>query len=265
MADKLEANVPVGVKITALDANKQLITAVNFPDSIIFTATNAGTFSPSVLTSTDFKSGIAQIIYTPAETGLAKIKVQAGALVGETEQRTVIETKQIFPDVSVTHPNYQAINFLKQKSIINGYGDGTFQPERFVSRAEMLKIILLAAKKTIDLSKLSNFPDVARSSWYSPYVQSAKDYKVVQGYSDGTFKPDKTVSLAECLKIALETLQVSMSVPTTNPYPDVLIDEWFSKYATYAKEHNLLDKELFEGAKEMKRADVAEIIYRLLK
>ena len=51
-------------------------------------------------------------------------------------------TDPAFKDVNVGDDDYIAIKFLKDRNIISGYSDGTFQPGNLINRAEALKIIL---------------------------------------------------------------------------------------------------------------------------
>ena len=47
-----------------------------------------------------------------------------------------------FNDVPSSHPNYEAINYVQAKKIVEGYGDGTFKPDTTINRAELTKIII---------------------------------------------------------------------------------------------------------------------------
>ena len=49
----------------------------------------------------------------------------------------------------------------------------------------------------------SAFSDVNTSSWYAAYVEKAKKLGAINGYSDGTFGPNKSITRAESLKILL--------------------------------------------------------------
>ena len=78
------------------------------------------------------------------------------------------------------------------KGIINGYSDGTFRPNNNITRAEFVAI-MTRLFGYIDKTA-SKFPDVKSSSWYYDYVAKAYDAGIIQGYSDGTFKPDQKIS-----------------------------------------------------------------------
>jgi hypothetical protein len=90
---------------------------------------------------------------------------------------------------------------LAQQGIVQGYPDGSFKPQQSLTRAELLKIILVA--KGISLTDQTDcFPDIAGHRAI-PYICTAKQKNIIKGYEDGTFKPNQAVSIAEGLKIAL--------------------------------------------------------------
>lgn len=176
-----------------------------------------------------------------------------------------------FSDVSIAHPNYNAIMDLRVRGVIDGYPDGTFKPEQTVNRVEALKIILNAAGiDSTTAGRVANFSDIDITQWYMPYLNMAYDLGVVEGYVDGTFKPAQTVNLVENLKILLASYKVDLSEVTVtgNMFADAYADQWYAKYVQYAK-----DKKLIEGDAEnnvypgqgMTRAKWAEVAYRFIQ
>ena len=174
-----------------------------------------------------------------------------------------------FSDVPASHPNYVAIMALKERGIIAGYPDGTFKPDQAVNRVEALKIILLGSNINVpDASGDGGFKDTQSNAWYAKYILKAQILTIVQGYPDGSFKPEQTVNLAENLKLLLKTAQIDVSKLSANedPYADVPKTEWYAKYAQYAKDHNLIDADSSNKiypAQGMTRAKLAEMMYRL--
>ncbi len=66
--------------------------------------------------------------------------------------------KADFPDVSSSHSNFNAINYVQEQEIVKGYDDGTYQPNKRINRAEFTKIIVNATKTNISGSNC--FPDL---------------------------------------------------------------------------------------------------------
>lgn len=183
-----------------------------------------------------------------------------------------------FSDVKAGNSHYVAINYLTSNGIVEGYtmnGEDTFKPNQKITRAEALKIFLLASTKIksfedfgnkIDaLTKEPPFKDVSTDAWYWSYAAIAKDLKIISGYEDGTFKPDKTINLAETLKLFLSCYDDIDYPELDDIFADVPGDAWYAKYAMYAKAKTLVNVTLenkIDPAQEMTRGYLAEIIYR---
>ena len=87
----------------------------------------------------------------------------------------------------------------EHKAYIVGYDDGTFKPDSNMSRAEAAAIFarLIAEAKDESISGKASFKDVDKNEWYAGYVGYLEKYDVINGYNDGTFKPDASVTRAE--------------------------------------------------------------------
>jgi hypothetical protein len=178
---------------------------------------------------------------------------------------------QFFPDITASHNNKQSINYLATKGIIAGYPDGTFKPDGEINRAELTKMIV-AARENPDANVYKNcFPDV-KEDWYAPYVCYAKEKNYVQGYADGTFKPEQKINRVEAIKIVLEVIFGSIEEEIEGEMPvDVNTDDWYGKYFIFAENRDLLDKQhavVYQAGysyfpdQNISRKEVAEIIYR---
>jgi len=156
---------------------------------------------------------------------------------------------------------------LKNQKIIGGYDDGTFKPEKTVNRSEALKMIFEALNISLTKNLNNPFNDVSHQDWFINYVLSAYNQKIVNGYDNGTFKPEKTVSRAEYFKILIETSKLPLKgIPKNNPFVDVPKTSWFAEYAQFAKENKLLNfGTYFLGNQGVTRGEVAESIYQLIK
>lgn len=174
----------------------------------------------------------------------------------------------LFSDVTDTHPNYPAISFLRSRNIINGYEDGSFRPDRPVSRVEFLKIVLLASGNPVvagDLDRTA-FSDVPMSTWYFGFVNRALALGVASGYPDGLFRPDRTVSRIEAIKMMLRSNRITeASLSSEASYTDIEAGSWAIPYARFAQVARLFDPisgNLLRPNEAMTRAQVAEMVYR---
>lgn len=179
--------------------------------------------------------------------------------------------KASFTDVSEGYRYYAAITFLEERGIIEGYSDKTFKPDQNVTRAEALKMILLGSGVDVGESATYELPfsDLENDAWYLEYVNKAYVSGIVSGYNDNTFKPEQNINFAEVLKILLLANEVDITsiVVDDAPYHDVGIGVWYAAYAEYAKNLNLIeprDDGLMHAEYEVTRAELAEIMYRLM-
>ena len=177
-----------------------------------------------------------------------------------------------FSDIGPGDTNYIAINYLREKGIIQGYEDGTFKPDQEVNRAEALKIVMGAVEgRDTENPAEFNFEDVKTGEWFYSYVEKAWNNYLVEGYPDGLFHPEQTINRAESLKIIL--LQEASAIPTTitePPYADVSVDDWYAPYAAVSRERTLFLESrdgggMLNAGNIMTRGEMAELIYRLLK
>ncbi|MFC1655790.1 S-layer homology domain-containing protein [Patescibacteria group bacterium] len=80
------------------------------------------------------------------------------------------------------------------------------------------------------------FSDVPESHEYYTAVSYLEGKGVIEGYEDGTYRPDNTVNRAEAVKIVVAPLYETFEDPTENPFPDVTTDLWYAKYVKKAKD-----------------------------
>jgi len=98
---------------------------------------------------------------------------------------------------------------VDDQPVINGYPDGTFGPEKEVTRAELAKMLVVCLGLGSEVEALATktvFSDVPTSYWAAGWINAAAQSKVIIGYPDGEFKPEKTVTYAEAFTMALRAL-----------------------------------------------------------
>jgi hypothetical protein len=194
------------------------------------------------------------------------ISVSEVSVTNEDGEITVVDSPS-FSDVVAYHDNYAAIEYLVNIGTLEGYSDGTFQPENTVNRAELMKILVAGQEITPDEDTYNNcFPDVT-TEWFAPYVCYAAEEGWVDGYPDGTFQPGNTVNRVEAMKMVINALGFdSMLSDDVNVYffTDVDDDQWYSPYVYLAKSLGLLESTsgLFNPSNGMTRASVSENVFR---
>ncbi|HQD74889.1 MAG TPA: S-layer homology domain-containing protein, partial [Bacillota bacterium] len=114
-----------------------------------------------------------------------------------------------FPDIE-GYEFEAEVRRLASLGVIAGYPDGTFRPEEPVTRAEFAKmiVVMLGLENAANLMKgqAVSFSDVSATHWASGYINVAEMKGVVNGYPDGTFKPEASITYAEALKMILTAM-----------------------------------------------------------
>ena len=154
--------------------------------------------------------------------------------------------------------------YLKRTKVIGGYPDGSFQPNKTLNRAELLKILVGESLPEGDYGNCFN--DV-KDEWFAPYVCYAKEQGWVEGYAGNVFKPAQEVVKAEAIKMAIEVFGIELPQQiSSNPYPSVDKSSWYGKYVSVAKEAGLYDSYVTDFVPHlgMQRGEVSDVIYRLI-
>ena len=109
-----------------------------------------------------------------------------------------------FKDVAESDWSQQAIGFMLEKGMIQGYEDGSFRPKAAISRAEFAA---MAARFDKLVAGTGNpFNDVADTHWAVASIDSAAAKGWVTGYPDGSFKPERKITRAEVVNITNKML-----------------------------------------------------------
>ncbi|MBE0448254.1 MAG: S-layer homology domain-containing protein [Actinobacteria bacterium] len=132
--------------------------------------------------------------------------------------------KSQFKDVPDDHWAIEYITALAELEIINGYPDGTFRPSSPITRAEFTKITILAAGLEPDTAAATGFSDTS-GHWAAGYIATAKAEEIVNGYPDGTFRPNALITRAEITKIIIEAALIEIDT-SGDGFPDVPDDHW---------------------------------------
>lgn len=225
-------------------------------------------FDPHSLKASDFKYGKAEVKFTAHENVIYVIEAEGPHLSGVSKELHP-SGNLIFTDVQEGAPYFESIAYLKEKSLISGYPDGSFRPEQGVSRVESLKFIFNALNYDISETSALPFPDTENGQWYSPYLATAFSEGIVKGYPDGTFHPDNQVTLVEFLKIMIKSLKIDVDVLVKeNPCTDAHRFEWFAHYVQFAVQNGLIkpdEEEMCYPSKVLSRGEVADIIARMIE
>lgn len=159
-------------------------------------------------------------------------------------------------------PSYahSAIDKMIDFYIVDGTSGANFRPLDFVNRAELCKILVLATGIQEKRPEVQSFSDVESTNWYYTYVETAKFYKWIDGYEEGTFLPENTLNRAEAAKILTNAFGFKVEADPGD-------QQWYDKYIRLLTEKTLLPQgsEIeFIPATSPTRAEIIEQIYRFM-
>ena len=158
-----------------------------------------------------------------------------------------------FTDIN-NHKYYDSIVFLSNRGVVSGYGDGKFWPDNTITRAELLKIVLEAS--TGDVGTRTNcFPDI-KNTRAAKYVCYAELMHIINGYADGTFKPNQTITISESLKVALNAFDIPLWYPGAG--------ERYEPYFNFVHNNNIFSKYSLRANVPMTRWMMAYLVHQLI-
>ncbi|TCN00981.1 CARDB protein [Paenibacillus sp. BK033] len=109
----------------------------------------------------------------------------------------IVRTDKSFDDTA-THWAKKEIDALANLLIVDGVGDGTFDPNRSITRAEFTALVVrLFGLATPAAAGNGKFGDVQADDWFASVVAAATGAGLINGYENGEFRPDQTISREE--------------------------------------------------------------------
>ncbi|MGV2967377.1 S-layer homology domain-containing protein, partial [Paenibacillus sp. AGC30] len=176
-----------------------------------------------------------------------------------------------------THWAKAEVNDMGSRMVMKGTGEGMFTPERDITRAEFAVVLVRGLGLKLDSSK-NVFSDVAADAWYSRAINTAYEYQLLDGFRDGTFRPDDKITREQAMNIIAramditglkEKLPVQSGSTELQKYIDISDSSvWANKGIAES-----IQAGIFSGRSDSKlapkahitRAEVATIVERLLQ
>jgi len=164
----------------------------------------------------------------------------------------------------ITGTEYEAaVSALVELGIVNGYTDGTYKPEQSITRAEVAKLLVIAsgkeeAAKNAKGAVKFNDPVESNWSWATGYINVASQYGYVNGYPDGSFRPNDNISYAEAYTMAVRVLGYSKVVES--------VGSWPTNYIAKAQELKLSKDVKYDlSSDEATRGNIAILLWNVLR
>ncbi len=180
-----------------------------------------------------------------------------------------IDCKSPFWDMR-GHWAEKTVCLLWESGIVRGRGDHSFEPAEDVTRAEFLKMVLLnAGYQPYAIDSEDEYSDVEEGDWYYSYITYATRRGFVEGYGDGTFRPNDSINRAEAIVMIMRVAGEEWWHYTGRDvhYWDVERDEWYSYAVAIAWKDGIIGGNYrdrnFRPEDDMTRAEAATVIRRV--
>ncbi|MNP05464.1 Endo-1,4-beta-xylanase A precursor [compost metagenome] len=187
----------------------------------------------------------------------------------------LISHQKAFSDTEEHWAN-DIINDLSSRMVVNGIDDMHYLPDAPITRAEFAAIIVRALGMDNKV-KTTAFKDVGTLDWYNSAVAKAQEYGIIEGYKDGTFQPEKTVTREEAMVMIARAMKLADLDTNVNDADTKTILATFADGASvdaWAKQgvSTVVSNKMINGTdtgllpkKDMTRAESTVLVYRLLE
>ncbi|MFN7160051.1 MAG: S-layer homology domain-containing protein [Candidatus Gracilibacteria bacterium] len=208
-----------------------------------------------------------------------------GAVIEETKKLSYCPPDCVTPyiptDLSETHPARYALMLLLAANIFPESSDRIITPDQPLNRGEIASLLAKTFSiPTADRTSLNPFSDISEKDSFYSAVMSMYESKLISGYSDRTFRPNKTLSKAEALKLIASAKyspsQISQSFAlwksqhsdyTYVYFTDVSVQDWYAPYVYILVSNNILKDESkrLNAGNSITKGEVAIILTGLIQ
>lgn len=165
----------------------------------------------------------------------------------------------VFPDVADDASYAEAATILSSLKIMIGDDKGNFNPDETITRAEVTAIVVRA--KGLEPAAngargATNFSDVAENHWATGYINLAAQSGIIDGFTDGTFRPEDPVTYEQAVKMVVAALGHTPRAEVNGGYP--------TGYLVIASQERINNGAAGQAGEPAKRAIVARLMFNAL-
>ena len=196
-----------------------------------------------------------------------------GELIEKRKIPPLADTAAIFEDVEKKDWFYKnnAVNYVYSNGIFKGISKTLFAPDTPMTRGMLVTV--LGRMRGVDESykKESNFIDVHTDKYYASYVAWAAKTGLVNGFQDGSFRPDENVTREQLCKVMALFCDLKPDTDTQEFDDDKDIANWAKPYVYACKKAGIVSGRpvgegfVFDATQGATRAEVATILYNIEK
>ncbi|RXZ82640.1 glycosyl hydrolase family protein [Paenibacillaceae bacterium] len=176
-----------------------------------------------------------------------------------------------FTDMNEAEWARKAVEVLGAKGIVQGTGERVFTPQAAVTRAEFITLLMRALSFVNPTGNPGGFSDVAPTSYYYDAVMTALQFNIVQGYENGSFRPDAKITREEMAVLIVRAIgQLQAGLQTADSALEKFADG--DKVSPFARESvaamvgsgiMIGDKGQLRPLDGLTRAEAAVLLYRV--
>ena len=200
-------------------------------------------------------------------TNPVKLYVLSESKKNRVEYTVTVDEGLSFSDVNSGDWFYDNVMDAANNGYVSGYPDGTFKPNGSTTRAEFASMIAKAMGYESEPSDSDTmFPDVPNDFWAKAAINFCAQNGIIEGYDDGTFKPNQTITRQEAAAILNNAFDLAEKYGISDEqFPDDgKIANWASDHVYAAKASGLMngDKDTgnFRPTDTIKRCEAASIL-----
>lgn len=198
------------------------------------------------------------------------VKAENGATKSYTvsiHRATATTTPIAFSDL-VGHWAEEQILLAAEKKLINGYPDGTFQPDRTITRAEFVVMLMHALQPDAKGAELTFADSNEIGQWAQEAIAAAVKAGIVQGYSDGSFQPNATITRAEVAVMVKRALGTASAASAAGFSDQADIPQWAQDAVDLLQAEGFIQGRSgnrYEPNAQTTRAEAAVLLLRILQ
>lgn len=172
----------------------------------------------SYLTAVTIDPATGALVFVPAKITAAEGRMQAAIQRTHNGPVAIVQLRRSFADTQ-GHWAQQAVERLASKLVAQGVADDRFAPDREITRAEFVALLV----RTLGLAANSNsaateaaYGDVLSTDWHAGAIAIASDAGLVRGFSDGSFRPNRSISREELAVLIAQAMDFASPSPSTD-------------------------------------------------
>ncbi|WP_252503985.1 C40 family peptidase [Sporosarcina sp. Marseille-Q4943] len=204
--------------------------------------------------------------WAPKYAGAKRVTTNIKVAFDPVQVKQDEQMSEVFKDLSVKHPAYEAIIALHEIGVINGYEDSTFKPERSITRGQAAAMI--NRKLKLKASTQVTFTDVKPNHQYAADIAALNEAGIFQGYETGEFGINDKLTRAHLAAIVDRAFdlqgKIGGEVQVASKYTDVPSSHWAADVIHALKtldQTTVFQTTEFNIGKEATRAEFSAAIY----